>query len=289
MPAVKSYAGTRPAHSGWRGLGWKVVLAVLIVLLLSLGIAVPAAVVWPAIWSTLLAWGALVVGISASNLLEGMRQVRWSWVALSVGAYAALAVPPVIGRDPSRLVEAAGPVAALTLAAHLARRDLPEALRDWSLVVGLALYFGLGVVAMAQVVLSFGIALFLVAVLFPPLISEAIALVLRRVDSLRGSALMHFAPPVVATLVALVVFSFGVLNRSTQPVWLVVFNLIAAVLIGGALLLSQGLRPLIEAASGANEPPTDGVDLRRALVELSHGPVLISIAVYLSLRIAQVT
>jgi hypothetical protein len=128
-----------------------------------------------------------------------------------------------------------------------------------------------------------------VAVLSPPLISEAIALVLRRVDALRGSALVHFAPPVVATLVALVVFSFGVLNRSTQPVWLVVFNLIAAVLIGGALLLSQGLRPLIEAASGANEAPTDGVDLRRALVELSHGPVLISIAVYLSLRMAQVT
>ena len=66
-----------------------------------------------------------------------------------MGAYAALAIPGVVA-EPAQMVGALGPVAALTLAAHLGRRDLPRALRDWALVMGLGVYAALGFVAKAR-------------------------------------------------------------------------------------------------------------------------------------------
>lgn len=288
MPGVKSYASMRPTPTGWRNLAWKLLLAFAIFLLLSAGIAVPTALVWPLVWTILLAWGGLVVAVSTNNLFDGARPMRWASVALAVGAYAALALPGVIARhEPGRVVEAIGPVAALTLAAHLPRRDLPRALRDWALVLALALFFGLGVIAMSQVVISFGVIFFLSAVLLPPLVAEAVSLFVRRLDLFDGSALAPLLGPVAGTIIGLSVFTFGLANRAMPPVWLLIFNLIAALLMGGALLLNLLLRPMVEAASGAYEAPQDGLDPRHALVELSHGPILISLAIYLLMRLGQ--
>ena len=58
------------------------------------------------------------------------------------------------------------------------------------------------------------------------------------------------------------------------------------ILIGGALLTGHFLAHLVSAASGSRAPqPTNkGLDLGRALVELSHEPILISLAIYIPLR-----
>src|SRR5205085_7103688 len=109
-------------------------------------------------------------------LFTGLGRLPLALVLLAGGAYATLAVPAVAVPDPSKLVDALGPVTALTLVAHLARRDLPQALRDWAVLVGLALYAALGILSMWTVISSFSrndlsaLVVFAFAVLLPPLI-----------------------------------------------------------------------------------------------------------------------
>ena len=57
-------------------------------------------------------------------------------------------------------------------------------MRDWALVTGLAVYAGLGFVAVSQVITltGFGLPFFLLVALFPPLVAEALLLLLRRFD-----------------------------------------------------------------------------------------------------------
>jgi hypothetical protein len=268
----------------------KLLISISIVLVASLGIAVPLDLVWTLIRAALLLWGGLVVGIAANNLFESGRDVRLAWVALAVGAYAALAVPAIVS-EPGKLVDALGPVAALTLAAHLGRRDLPGALRDWALIMALALYAALGVVSMWLVVDSFrgfGPLVFLVAVLFPPLVFEAALLLLRRVAGLRDSLPAHLAALALSASLAMLVFSVTLLNRSTPLLWALIFDLAAGLLIGGALLVGLLTRPMVEAAAGHPQAPSSRAGLGRALVELSHGPILISLAIYFSLRLLNI-
>lgn len=289
------------SRRGWLNLAWKIVLAALILLLMFVGNPLTWAMAWgvlnpiPAI---LIIWGALFVGIAGTNLFEGSRSIRWGWSALTIGAYLALTVPGVL-IGPDRMVDALAPVAALTLVAHLGRRDLPRALRDWALVMGLALYSAVGIQAMWLVVNSFGNSVgplvFLVAVVLPPLIFEAILLFLRRISSLRDSIPAHIAGLVLATSVAVTVFSLTLLNSSTELGWRIIFGLLVGLLIGIALMIGLFTQPLIAAASGSRTLHTTigdptatsakGINLGRALVELSHEPILISLAIYVPLRL----
>lgn len=268
-------------------------LAVAILLLMSVGSPLSWIVAWGflnPIPATLILWGALVVGVAAGNLFEGAPAMRWSWGALTMGAYLALTIPGVL-IDANRMVDALGPVAALTLVAHLGRRDLPRALRDWALVMGLALYTALGVQAMWLVIHSFGNdagpLVFLVAVLLPPLIFEAVLLVVRHVSSLKDNLAAHIAALALSTLLAVVVFSLTLLNGSTPIEWRLIFGLLVGILIGAALLIGLLTQPLVSAASGSRlaSTPARGVNPTRALVELSHEPILISLAIYIPLRL----
>jgi hypothetical protein len=282
-----SSGGTR---AGWLNLAWKVVLAAVILLLMSIGSPLSVAVSWSLlnpILATLLVWGGLLVGIAASNLFEGTVLLRWAWGALSVGAYLALALPTLVTNTPSRMIDAVGPVAALTLAAHLGRRDLPRALRDWALVMGVSLYAALGVQAMWLVVGVFsndGPLVFLVSVLLPPLLFEGIMLAMRRVGA-QGSLVGPAVALLLATLLSTAVIASNLLNRSMELPWLLLFGVIIAALIGGGLLVSYLTRPLVEASSGGRRPHQRVFDLARALIELSHGPILISLALYIPLRL----
>src|SRR5258708_21267572 len=137
------------ARSGWRTLGWKILLAVTLLIVMSVGNPVTWAMAWGVlnpIPAALIVWGALFVTIAGNNLFEGSQAIRWTWSALALGAYLALTIPGVL-ISPDRRVDALGPVAALTLVAHLGRRDLPRALPDWPFVVGLSLYPALRVQA----------------------------------------------------------------------------------------------------------------------------------------------
>ncbi len=281
------------SRSGWRSLGWKILLAVTLLIVMSVGNPVTWAMAWGVlnpIPAALIVWGALFVTIAGNNLFEGTQAIRWTWSALALGAYLALTIPGVL-ISPDRMVDALGPVAALTLVAHLGRRDLPRAMRDWALVVGLSLYAALGVQAMWLIVNSFGNAdgpvVFLIAVVLPPIIFEAILLFLRRVEPLRDNLPAHVIGLVLATSVAVVVFSLTFLNSSTQLGWRIIFGLLVGILIGGALLIGLLTQPLVSAASGsrASANPTRGINLSRALVELSHEPILISLAMYVPLRL----
>jgi hypothetical protein len=286
-PRVPNYSGPRLS---WLNLAWKLLLAALILLLMSVGSPLSWLLSWTLlnpVMATLLVWGALVVGVAASNLFEGPASLRWAWGALTLGAYIALTLPTLVTNTPSRLIDALGPVAALTLAAHLGRRDLQRALRDWALVMSLALYASLGVHAMwllLGVFGSFGPLVFLLSVLLPPILFEAILLALRRIGG-QDSLLPPAIALLLATLLSTVVVSVNLLNRSTELTWLVLFDLIIAALIGIGLVVSYLTRPMMEAASGAHRLHPRAIDLGRALVELSHGPILISLALYLPLRL----
>jgi hypothetical protein len=274
---------------GSAGLAWKLLLAAGILLLMTIGSPLSWAMAWGflnPIPAAFILWGGLVVGIASSNLFEGDLSLRIAWGALAVGAYSALVIPGVL-IGPDRLAQALGPVAALTLAAHLGRRDLPRALRDWAFVMALALYAGLGVQAMWNVVNSFGNRagplVFLAAVVLPPLVFEGTLLVLRHVAGLRESVLAQVAALLLATSVSVAVVSATMLNASTGLAWRIIFGLAAGVLIGGALLVGLATRPLIVAASGSLAARGKGPTLGRALVELSHEPILISLVVYIPL------
>ncbi|HEX8228638.1 MAG TPA: hypothetical protein VF826_04915 [Chloroflexia bacterium] len=290
-PTAERVTNPGGPRSSWLNLAWKLVLAAVILLLMSVGSPLSWLLSWTLlnpVVATLLVWGAFVVGAAASNLFEGPASLRWGWAALSVGAYVALTLPTLVTNTPSRLVDALGPVAALTLVAHLGRRDLQRALRDWALVMSLALYASLGVHAMWLLLGVFGSNLgprvFLLSVLLPPILFEAILLALRRITR-QGSLLPAGVALLLATLLSTVVVSLNLLNQLTEPTWLLIFGLIIAALIGIGLVVSYFTRPLMEAASGAHRLHPRAVDLARALVELSHGPILISLALYLPLRL----
>lgn len=278
----------RPATSAWHNLVWKAVVAVLILLLMSAGIPVSSSLFWGWIWGTLLLWGGLVVTVCASEMFNDLAGLRWAWVALSVGAYVGLSVPGIAGQDPSKLVDALGPVVALTLVAHLARRDLLHALRDWALIMGLALYVALGVTSMWLVVFAFGnygLVVFVIAVLLPPLVLEGVLLLLRRMTSTNGNLPVQLAAVALSTALPIAILSATQLNPSTRLFASLIFDLFVALLIGGALLVSLLTRPMIEAASAPRGASTTGIKMGRALVELSHGAILISLAMYIPLRL----
>jgi hypothetical protein len=291
MPGTGPHTSvTLPARhgAGWPGLGWKLPLALFFAALLLVSVSIPlsGSLLLGLVRTSILVWGGLVVGIAASNLFEGPTTLRVAWTALTVGAYAALAIPGIVV-EPARLVEALGPVVALTLAAHLGRRDLPRALRDWALVTGLAVYGGLGFVAVSQVVTltGFGLPFFLLVALFPPLVAEALLLLLRRLDpGLRPLASQVLAVA-LATVLAVSIFALAGLNKSTPLFVSVIFGLVAGLLLGGALLMSVLTMPLVEAASGAREDGSGRLSLVRAFMEMSHASILISLVVYLILRL----
>jgi hypothetical protein len=282
--STSSLHEARPAspRAVWYHFAWKLLLALSILLLMLAGIPLPGNLII-FVPVTLLAWGALFVGIASSNLFEGAPAIRWAWIALTVGAYGALAIPGIVAGTP-RLADALGPVAALTLAAHLGRGDLPQALRDWALVMGLAFYTALGVQAMLLLT-TFGVGVFIVGALFPPLLLEATLLLARRLINRPESMPVTLAALLLSTLLAVSALAWTLLNRSTQPLWFAIFALAVGLLIGGALLVSHLTRPLIEAASGAYDDKGKGYNIRRALVELSHGPILISLVLYIPLRL----
>lgn len=293
-PSSARVAGSVPLPgvrgSGWLNLGWKLLLSVLILLLMSLGTPVSWAVSWSflnPVPATLLLWGALLVGVASANLFDTPPSLRWAWGALAVGAYIALALPTLATNTPSRTVDAIGPVAALTLVAHLGRRDLQRALRDWALVIALSLYAALGVMSMWLVIGVFsndGPLVFLLAVLLPPILFEALLLVLRGLGARRG-VLAPLLALLLSTLLSTAVVAANLLNRSMQVAWMLLFGVIVAVLIGSGLFVSYLTRPLVEASSGGHGQHSKLADFLRAFVELSHGPILISLALYIPLRL----
>ncbi len=274
-------SGSAGSRSGLLHLVRKLMLAAIILLLMS-----PLS--WALSWTflnpvpaTLFLWGALLVGVAGGNLFEGPASLRVAWVALTLGAYTALTLPTLFTNTPSRMIDALGLVAALTLTAHLGRRDLQRALRDWGLVMALSLYAALGVQAMFLLIGAFGNSgplVFLAAALLPSILFEALPAALRRVRA-RSGLFVPVAALLLATLLSTAVISANFFNRNTALPWLLLFSLIVATLIGSGLLVSYLTRPLVEAASGANRFAA------RALVELSHGPILISLALYIPLRL----
>jgi hypothetical protein len=254
-------------------------------LLVSVSIPVPETLLLGLVRTMILIWGGLVVALSAFNLFDSPAGVRSAWVALTVGAYAALSVPGVVS-NPARMAEALAPVAALSLAPHLGRRDLRRALRDWAYVMALAPYWALGAVAMSQVVAGFGLPAFILVVMLPPLITEM--LLALRTGTSRRNLRTQVAAAVIATAVAVAIFGFTSLNERTGALVWGIFALAAGLLVGGALFLSLLTMPLMEAAAGmrAGEAgPVGRAGAARAFLELSHSSVLISLAVYLVLRL----
>src|SRR5215210_8167936 len=98
-------------RAGWLSLGWKLPLALLFatLLLVSGSIYVSGALLSGLVRAVLLVWGGLAVGIAAWNLIDGASITRWAWVALTMGAYGALAVPGMMA-GPGKMAEALGPV-----------------------------------------------------------------------------------------------------------------------------------------------------------------------------------
>lgn len=278
-------------HGGrtvWVSLGWKVLLVAALFLLLSFDNPVLTALSWSIVNLLpvlLLAWGGLVVAVATANLSVVAWPLRWAWVALAVGAFAALTIPGIFA-GPGRFEDALGPVTALTLAAQLGRRDLPGALRDWATLMGVSLIAALGVLSMWSIAaaFSFSIWVFVAAVLLPPLVFEGLMLLLGRFGSLRSSRAGQIVVLVLATALAVWVLSASLLADNTSIFWSLVFDLVAGLLIGGALLVAWITRPMIEVASGARHGVSSH-NLGRILVELSQAPILISLAIYLPLRL----
>jgi hypothetical protein len=241
--------------------------------------------------ATLLLWGFLLSGFIAYNLFEGTFRSRLPWTLLTVGAYAALTIPdvlpPGVWHGPQNTVDALSLVTAVTLAAQLGRRDLPRALRDWALIMAVALYTSLGVQAMKLVVNGFPdkIGPLVVLVLLPPLAYEALSLIMRRVGRPGSSPAASIVAVILATSLGVIIFSLTMFNPNTELLWRVIFGLMLALVIGGALLVGLLTRPLVFAASGSRTTPTKGFNFARTLVELSHDPILIALAIYIPLRL----
>ena len=269
-------------HAGWRSLGWKLLLALAISLLLFADVSLPQPSVFVLLPVALVVWGGLIVVVYGVGLLTGTSAMRTAWLALALGAYLAVSLSGIAsGTLP--LLEALGPVAALTLVPHLGRRDLAGALRDWTVVFSLALYAALGIVAMWAVIEVLGPVVFLTAVLLPPLVFEAVTLAASRLgiaERTRGMAAL-----VLATLFAMTVFALTQFNPSMTFTWSIVFGLLVGLLVGSALLVALLSRPLVEMAFGSLHQGSRGRMLAHSFAELSHGPILIALAIYIPMRL----
>ncbi len=273
-------ASTASSSQRWRALIWKIILAALLFFLLSVG--VPGQFLPSFVQSTLVLWGALFVALAGSSLFRDTTSIQWAWCSLTIGAYAALTIPIVFTGDPTKTINALGPVVVLTLVAHLGRHDLQRALRDWAVVVGLALYTALGIGAAWIVMASFGWVVFSVAALLPPLVLEVALLLARRLAGLSELQRYVFAL-VPATLVAIGIISSTQLNPNMDLTTSIIFDAIIGVLIGGALLVSLLTRPMTEAASG--EAGQSGMNVSRALLEFTHSALLIALAIYIPVKL----
>ena len=275
-------AGTGPGSQRWRALVWKVGLAVVLFALLFIGVPSPGLLLPYTVKPTVLLWGALFVWLAGSSLFQHTPAIRWSWCALTVGAYAALAVPVIVVGDSTRTVDALGPVVALTLAAHLGRHDLQRALRDWAVVISVALYTALGIAAMWSVLTTVGLTIFSLGVLLPPLALELMLLLLRRVAGLSNGR--RYALTVLpATVLAVAIIATTQLNPTRTLTISIVFGVIIGVLISGALLVSLLTRPMTEAASG--RAGSGDISISRAFIEFTHGAMLIALVLYIPLKL----
>jgi hypothetical protein len=270
---MKASIYIEPSAHPLRTLLWKLGLAALLLLVVLFGLPSTDRALLFLLSATLVVWGATFVGGALWGLLAAPPSLRVAWAALALGAYAALAVPPIWSGDYTRTLEALGPVVALTLAAQLGRHDLAGAVRDWASLLGLALYAALGVVALWSL-LPFGPALFSFVVLLPPVISELMLLLLRRASRLSEGA-RYAAAAMVAAIVVAGAISLTQYNTRMPAGWALFFTAAIALLIGGALILSLATRPLFRTTPGP----------ARALVELTHGALLIGLAVYVPLRL----
>ena len=281
-PTHLRVAGSTSGSQRWRSLLWKSVLAALLLLLLFVGVPSPRQLFPLLVQPTVLLWGGLFVWLAGSSLFGDTPSAKWAWCALAVGAYAALSVPVVVTNDPTKMVSALGPVVALTLAAHLGRHDLQRALRDWAVVVCLALYAALGIGAVWFVLATFHLEVFSIAVLLPPLVLEVMLLLARRLTGLSEG--WRYALAILpSTALAVAIISTTQFNPNMNMTTSIIFDAIIGVLIGGALMVSLLTRPLTEAASGGVNKGSAG--LSRALIEFTHGAMLIALAVYIPLRL----
>jgi hypothetical protein len=274
--------GTGTGSQRWRSLLWKIGLATLLFVLLFVGLPSPSQFIPLLVQITVLLWGALFVWLAGSSLFRDNITIRWAWCALTVGAYAALSIPVVLKSDPTKTVDALGPVVALTLAAHLGRHDLQRALRDWAVVMGLSLYTALGMAAIWLVLTTFGLVIFSLGVLLPPLVLEVVLLLTRRFPRLnRGRRYALALLP--STALAVGIISTTQLYPTLPLTASIIFDVIVGVLIGGALLVGLLTRPMTEAASGGSS--SGSICVSRALLEFTHGAMLIALAIYIPLRL----
>jgi hypothetical protein len=290
----------RPSTAAWQELGWKVLAALLILLVSALALPVASAVLGqlgngltaPLVllaWTpcVLLLWGGAMVLVAERNLYAGPAALRSWWVTLALGAYAALAIPALFSNGSANSAAAFAPVAALTLVAHLARRDLPQALRDWATIMAIALFSALGVQAVWVLMIYYlmtpeNLLVLALVVLCPPVILDALLIPLRSTGNLRDSLWAEPAAVFLSAAVPVAVFaSLEMRPGFLSAPWLV-FVLAIVVLVGGALMVSLLTKPLADVASGG---ASGGGGLGRALVQLSHGSLLIALALYLPLRL----
>ena len=180
------------------------------------------------------------------------------------------------------MVDALGPVVALTLAAHLGRKDLQKALRDWAVVVGLAIYTAVGIGAIWIVIATFGLEVFSLAVLLPPLVLEVALLFARRLTGV-GEMWRYLLAFLPSTALAIGIISTTQLNPTMNLTSSIIFDVIIGVLIGGALLVSLLTRPMTEAASGVGS--STGISVARALLEFTHSALLIALAIYIPVKL----
>ncbi|MEO6456791.1 MAG: hypothetical protein ABIO92_00740 [Chloroflexia bacterium] len=274
MPHLQA-AGSEASRSGWRQFARRLIMAFVLFLFMSLSLLLSGGFVFAIVPVTLLVCGGLLTGIAATNLFDGQRPMRLAWAGLTLGAYLAIAVPALVVGT-SAMIDALGAVVALTLVPHLGRHDPGAALRDWSVVIGNSLYVAFGVQAMSALVSSLGLPVFFIVAIVPPLLFEALMLFFSR-DGPR-SIWSYVIPLVLSIVTSVALLSLTQFNRSMPDGWVLFFGLVVGILIGVGLLLSYMTRRMAEAASGARNGANP---LARSLVELSHGPVIISLALYL--------
>ncbi len=282
MPRSQA-ARPEPSRPTWRQFARRLTIAFILFLLMSLSLPLPGSFVFALVPVTLLVWGGLLSGIAATNLFEGQSPMRLAWAGLTTGAYMAVAVIALVKGTPG-MIDLLGAVVALTLVPHLGRRDLGAAMRDWAVVTGVALYVALGVQAMWVLVSSLGLPVFFIVAVGPPLLFEALMLLFGRSgrQPVRGLLRGYVAPLLLATVTSVALLSFTQFNRSMLPGWLLFFGAVVGVLIGAGLLLSHLTRRMAEAASGAQSGANP---IARSLVDLSHGPLIISLALYLPISL----
>ena len=278
MPRLQD-ARPDASGSGWRQFAQRLILIIALFLFMLLNLPLGGSFAFTLIPIILLVWGGLLVGVAATNLFDGQRPVRLAWVGLTTGAYLAIAVPALVRGTPA-MVDALGAVVALTLVPHLVRHDLGKALRDWAVVLGVSLFAALGVQAMWVLVSSLGLPVFFIVTVVSPLLFEALLLLFGRGGP--RSVRSYLIPLILSIVTSVALLSLTQFNRSMPDGWVLFFGLVIGILIGAGLLLSYMTRRMVGAASGVRSGANP---IARSLVDLSHGPVIISLALYLPLSV----